>query len=580
MTSDQHAQLLQSMVATMEKQSLLLEQFQRSTQLSEIKLEGVKLPTYGGRLDESFLLYKEQVEQYFFAKGVNWKCHELSLRILAILGGTLKHGAAQWYVMQKQYITIVDDFFFKIEREFVPADLQERLREEMNDMRERDCKDLPDYVGKFRHVVTQVQDMSELDRIMYFLRGLSGRTREEVQYRRCTTLSDAITVALDFDRSHPTRYSRGRSQDKPRYRSYDNNRRYQSNTGPEPMDVSTVQIPSRDECRRRNLCFKCGSPNHRSAQCHQRPTRSVRENTNARRNYQHQEHRQHVNNVDSREDDQDTSVYDRVTINVVGVQKDSEVPFIAIHSSSSGADIPAQSRLLVRDGVIGNKPVKILIDSGASTNLIKPGLASTVLSEQMVQARRCDGTWTSSQPTKQVEDTILIDGMEFPMMQFTEWDLPDTHDLIFGQPWFTMYNPQIIWRTQQIEVAAHTTFKDVDGPTFHAKMTRGAYEEISQLKVTTIDHQEIPHELQPVLDEYKDVFPDQLPEVMPPTRSVNFELQLKPDAVPSSRAPFRLSKVEQEALQQFVEENIRKGWIEVSNSPWVSNIFGIPKRIL
>ena len=135
---------------------------------------------------------------------------------MAVLRSTLKQRAAQWYVMQKQYITTVDEFFFKIEREFVPADLQERLREEMNDMRERDYKDLPDYVGKFRHVVTQVQVMSELDRIMYILRGLSRRTREEVQYRRCTTLSDAITVALDFERSHPPRYSRGNSQVKAR----------------------------------------------------------------------------------------------------------------------------------------------------------------------------------------------------------------------------------------------------------------------------------------------------------------------------------------------------------------------------
>ena len=53
---------------------------------------------------------------------------------------------------------------------------------------------------------------------------------------------------------------------------------------------------------------------------------------------------------------------------------------------------------------------------------------------------------------------------------------------------------------------------------------------------------------------------------------------MKLDAVPSSRAPFRLSKVEQEALQKFVDENSRKGWIEVSNSPWVSNIFGIRKK--
>ena len=61
MSSDQHAQLLYSMAKSMEKQAQLLEQFQKSKQLSEIKLEGVKLPTYEGRLDESFQLYKEQV---------------------------------------------------------------------------------------------------------------------------------------------------------------------------------------------------------------------------------------------------------------------------------------------------------------------------------------------------------------------------------------------------------------------------------------------------------------------------------------------------------------------------------------
>lgn len=66
-------------------------------------------------------------------------------------------------------------------------------------MRERDCKDLPEYVGKFHHVVTQVRKMSELDQIMYLLRGLTGLTRQEVQFCCCTALSEAITVALDFE---------------------------------------------------------------------------------------------------------------------------------------------------------------------------------------------------------------------------------------------------------------------------------------------------------------------------------------------------------------------------------------------
>ena len=106
------------------------------------------------------------MEQYFFSRGVDWKSLELSQRKLAVLGGTLKQGAVQWYVMQKRYVTNVDYFFSKVERELVPAYLQERLRNDTNNMRERDCEDLPNYVCKFRHVVTQVREMSELDQIM------------------------------------------------------------------------------------------------------------------------------------------------------------------------------------------------------------------------------------------------------------------------------------------------------------------------------------------------------------------------------------------------------------------------------
>ncbi|CAI5721722.1 unnamed protein product [Peronospora effusa] len=89
-------------------------------------------------------------------------------------------------------------------------------------------------------------------------------------------------------------------------------------------------------------------------------------------------------------------------------------------------------------------------------------------------------------------------------------------------------------------------------------MKRRAYDEIYHLEVTNVDQAEIPQELIPLLDEYKDVFPEQLPNEMPSTRSINFELQMKTDAIPSSRAPFCLSKVEQDALQQFVELDIRK----------------------
>ena len=91
----------------------------------------------------------------------------------------------------------MNDFFIKCKRDFVPAVLKERLRKDMNNMAEHNCKDLSVYAYKFRHLVAQeMREMSDLDRIMYFLRGVTGRTRKEAQFRRCTPLSDATIAAL------------------------------------------------------------------------------------------------------------------------------------------------------------------------------------------------------------------------------------------------------------------------------------------------------------------------------------------------------------------------------------------------
>lgn len=142
--------------------------------------------------------------------------------------------------------------------------------------------------------------MSELDQIMYYLRELTGRPLEEVQYLRCKTLSEVITVALDFDRSHPPIYSQGNAHDRQMYRSHDTSHQYRSNNGPEAMDISNVKIPSRDEFRRRNFSFKFGSPNHRCAKCNHRRTCTDKTYNRSDRKYQQHANQQHVNNVDSR----------------------------------------------------------------------------------------------------------------------------------------------------------------------------------------------------------------------------------------------------------------------------------------
>ncbi|KAF0701453.1 hypothetical protein As57867_008033, partial [Aphanomyces stellatus] len=89
----------------------------------------------------------------------------------------------------------------------------------------------------------------------------------------------------------------------------------------------------------------------------------------------------------------------------------------------------------------------------------------------------------------------------------------------------------------------------------------------------------MPHDLVALVEEFADVFPDALPEALPPSRAEDFDVVMKDGAKPQASPPsFRLSHMEQKLLDKFVDTIMGKGWVQVSNSPWVANVFGVPKR--
>ncbi|KAE8960482.1 hypothetical protein PF011_g30075 [Phytophthora fragariae] len=114
---------------------------------------------------------------------------------------------------------------------------------------------------------------------------------------------------------------------------------------------------------------------------------------------------------------------------------------------------------------------------------------------------------------------------------------------------------------------------------FEKKVNADEYVELYHVTVKTSPKvKSVPLQLQAVLEEFADVFPVELPPGLPPSRSIEHEVVLKPGATPNNRASFRFSKVELEALDIFVADLLKKNWVEVSDSPWVSNIFGVPEK--
>lgn len=58
---------------------------------------------------------------------------------------------------------------------------------------------------------------------------------------------------------------------------------------------------------------------------------------------------------------------------------------------------------------------------------------------------------------------------------------------------------------------------------------------------------------QPVVSEFPDVFPDELPGI-PPIREVEFGIELIPGAEPISKAPYRMAPIELKELKDQLQE--------------------------
>ncbi|GKA16188.1 hypothetical protein Tco_0695935 [Tanacetum coccineum] len=81
----------------------------------------------------------------------------------------------------------------------------------------------------------------------------------------------------------------------------------------------------------------------------------------------------------------------------------------------------------------------------------------------------------------------------------------------------------------------------------------------------------------PIVQDFFKVFPEDLPG-LPPTRQVEFQIDLVPGAAPVARAPYRLAPSEMKELSEQLKELSDKGFIRPSSSPWGAPVLFVKKK--
>ncbi|KAL0550368.1 hypothetical protein IC582_014876 [Cucumis melo] len=95
--------------------------------------------------------------------------------------------------------------------------------------------------------------------------------------------------------------------------------------------------------------------------------------------------------------------------------------------------------------------------------------------------------------------------------------------------------------------------------------------------VVDVAEPEVSLSSEPVVREYPDVFPDELPG-LPPPREVDFAIELEPGTAPISRAPYRMAPAELKELKVQLQELLDKGFIRPSVSPWGAPVLFVKKK--
>ena len=81
------------------------------------------------------------------------------------------------------------------------------------------------------------------------------------------------------------------------------------------------------------------------------------------------------------------------------------------------------------------------------------------------------------------------------------------------------------------------------------------------------EHKEQPPIMKPLLEEFSDVVPEEIPHGLPPMRDIQHHIDLIPMVVLPNKAAYKMNPKDHVKLQRKVDEFVEKGLIQESMIP-------------
>nr|AAS07330.1 putative polyprotein [Oryza sativa Japonica Group]ABF98050.1 retrotransposon protein, putative, Ty3-gypsy subclass [Oryza sativa Japonica Group] len=310
-------------------------------------------------------------------------------------------------------------------------------------------------------------------------------------------------------------------------RQFFNNNAGHNNRSQAPRPVATPaqhQLAKREQGNKLGVCFNCGEPCHYFDKCPKpRRVKVVPEQNNSTASAT----KARVNHVAAAEAQGAPDV-------ILGTFPVNSVPATVLFDSGATHSFLSMS-------FAGNHGMEV-------EDLRRPLMVSTP-SNQALSSQRSPSVRIEIQGVPFLANLILLESKDL--------------DVILGMDWLARYKGVIDCANRKVTL----TSNDGQVVTVHALTSEPLRSSLNQITLEEI----------PIVRDYPDVFPDNLPG-MPPKRDIEFRIDLVPGTTPIHKRPYRMAANELAEVKRQVDDLLQKGYIRPSSSPWGAPVIFVEKK--
>ena len=513
---------------------------------------------------ENFLF---DMEQYF--RAVRTESEEEKVAMASMyLAGDAKLWWRSKFVENECPIKTWNDLRQELKNQFFPENVEYMARRRLRELVQTGT--VREFVRSFSTLMLDIRDMSEKDKMFYFLEGLKPWARTELQRQKVQDVATAMAAVErlnDYNDSSSKRKNPPSVGSNPSYGNGGKTARVDRSSGggvdrrPPGKDAPPTQT---FKPKQPLACFLCQGP-HRVAECPHRGALNALRAT-AQEAPQTQ-----------------TDVEEVVEVEDEPARMGSIRFLNALNAQLSQMKKELGRGLMYVEMMLNGKSTRAMVDTGATDTFITPE-----------EAKRC-----GLQVNKDCGQMKAVNSPAFAicgsskkvMTKLGPWEggidftvsPMDDFDVVLGLDFMTMAQAIpvpaascLLFLGERPCVVPTTILprsgKIISALQFKKGIKRGepSYVAMPICKEGT-GLELVPEGICKVLEEFTDVMPNQLPKVLPPRRSVDHEIELLPGVKPPAKGPYRMAPPELAELRKQLDELLQAGFIRPSKAP-----FGAP----